>query len=365
MNDLNMWCNITKVNDEERIVEGYASTEAMDVQGEIVEKTAIEEALPEYMRFGNIREMHQPSAVGKAVSASMDDKGLFISVKVVDDSAWNKVKEGVYNGFSIGGKKLLKIGGTISKLRLTEISLVDRPANPEAIFNLWKGDGMADEVQNETDVNKSIWDVNRLGEALFYINEVKESQEWAEMMGDDNSESKGKVIEALKAIAEAYKSTAAHEADKIVGVGDVIEDAIAGEVEEAEEAEKSEEVEDIAKAGASISKANKQKLQDIMNMCKEMMGDMEDEAEKSDESSDLEKGEDLAKSFDDLQKAHTEAMERIAKMDDRIKELEAIPEAPKGVAVSVSKSEDVIKMAADEKPTTAFDLIKMAHSGKI
>lgn len=122
------------------MVYGYASTETLDSQGEVVEKAAIEGALPDYMKYGNIREMHQPSAVGKTKTAKMDGKGLFIGVKVVDNNAWQKVKEGVYNGFSIGGKKLMTIENRVKKLILGEISLVDRPANPDATFSLVKFD---------------------------------------------------------------------------------------------------------------------------------------------------------------------------------------------------------------------------------
>ena len=134
------YAEICKVDDEQRMVYGYASTEALDVQGEIVTKQAMAAALQDYMRFANIREMHQPSAVGVAKSVEMDDKGTFISAHVVDDNAWSKVKAGVYKGFSIGGKAIEKVDNVINALRLTEISLVDRPANPEALITLWKAD---------------------------------------------------------------------------------------------------------------------------------------------------------------------------------------------------------------------------------
>ena len=145
---MKIFAEIIKRDDDKRLVYGYASTEALDSQGERVTKGAIEEALPDYMRFANIREMHQLSAVGVAKTAEIDDKGLYIQVKVVDDAAWEKVKEGVYKGFSIGGKSIEKTDGVISKMKLTEISLVDRPSNPEAVIDLWKADttGAVDEL---------------------------------------------------------------------------------------------------------------------------------------------------------------------------------------------------------------------------
>ncbi len=138
---MKIYLPIAKVDAAQRMVMGYASTEARDDQGEIVKREALSDALGDYMKFANIREMHQLSAVGKAKDAGVDDKGLYIAAKVVDDQAWEKVVERVYNGFSIGGKVTTRDPAdykTITGLRLDEISLVDRPANPEAVFDCWK-----------------------------------------------------------------------------------------------------------------------------------------------------------------------------------------------------------------------------------
>jgi phage head maturation protease len=146
-NKLNVFAEIAKYDEEQRLVYGYASTEALDGQGERVAKAAIEEALPDYLKYGNIREMHSNSAVGVTEEASIDEKGLYVVAKVVDDTAWKKVKEGVYKGFSIGGKKVSKVQDTITKMKLTEISLVDRPANPEAVFDVFKAEDIEVEAE--------------------------------------------------------------------------------------------------------------------------------------------------------------------------------------------------------------------------
>jgi phage head maturation protease len=132
---------IAKVDRDERMVWGYASTEAEDDQGEVIRREALEAALADYMRFANIREMHQPSAVGVATQAAVDDRGLYLGARIVDAEAWRKVTEGVYKGFSIGGRVTARDPGDrniITGLSLTEISVVDRPANPEAVFDCWK-----------------------------------------------------------------------------------------------------------------------------------------------------------------------------------------------------------------------------------
>lgn len=154
-----MFTTFTKADKEKREVTGMATNEAIDSYGDIVEFAAIKEALPDYLQFGNIREMHGASAAGVVKSHDLNekDKALYITVKVVDDMAWTKVVEGVYKGFSIGGyieeaeplvveaedeqgnKHEVFTGGfRITKIKLYEISLVDRPANPEALIESYK-----------------------------------------------------------------------------------------------------------------------------------------------------------------------------------------------------------------------------------
>lgn len=150
-NTLKQYFAIQKVDEDQRMVWGYASTEMTDSQGEIVTKAAMSEAWSDYMQFANVREMHKASAVGVVKEYNLDDpQGIMIGAKIVDDAAWEKVKEGVYKGFSIGGSKIP--GGydastnTINGLKLTEISLVDRPSNPGALITMFKVDNIEDTV---------------------------------------------------------------------------------------------------------------------------------------------------------------------------------------------------------------------------
>src|ERR1700688_339022 len=115
---------IAQVDAEQRMVWGYASTEAEDDQGETVTREALTAALDDYMRFANIREMHQPSAVGIAEEAAIDDRGLYLGARIVDGEAWEKVVAGVYKGFSIGGHVTARDPADrkiITGLALTEI----------------------------------------------------------------------------------------------------------------------------------------------------------------------------------------------------------------------------------------------------
>ena len=139
--DFKIFLPLAKVDKEKRTVSGYASTPTKDMDGEIVSLDAVKAALPDYMRWGNVREMHRLSAVGTAQEANVDSKGLFLTAKIIDDAAWAKCLEGVYKGFSIGGKKLEKVGDTITEIEMVEISVVDRPANPDCRISVAKSAG--------------------------------------------------------------------------------------------------------------------------------------------------------------------------------------------------------------------------------
>ena len=138
------------------IVEGIASAEVQDSQGEVVTADAMKAAIPDYMQFGCVREMHSAEkAAGTAISIATGDDGVTkFSAHVVDPVAVLKCNTGVYKGFSIGGRVTKRDDlnkSRITGLRLTEISLVDRPANPEARFECFKADNDSDEGDTEMD----------------------------------------------------------------------------------------------------------------------------------------------------------------------------------------------------------------------
>lgn len=207
------------------MVYGYASTEAVDSQGEIVDKAAIEAALPDYMRFGNIREMHTLSAVGKTQSANVDTKGLFIQAKIVDKDAWEKVKEGVYNGFSIGGRKLASVGNRIKRLTLSEISIVDRPANPEAVFtmvkfdNLKKGDMdgevMVGKPMSEKDKAKE-QEMRNMFDASYILSMAKELAYLYSSYKAQNRNTKS-IESAIKNLKDCARESLDHKSNKALG----------------------------------------------------------------------------------------------------------------------------------------------------
>ncbi|TDR82199.1 hypothetical protein [Paludibacterium purpuratum] len=162
-------------------VEGIASDGSTDLAGEIVAPDAMKAALPDFMRLGTgaLREMHQPMAAGRVDDAYVNDAGeTIIRALVVDPVAVLKVKQEVYKGFSIGGKSTLREANVIKGLKLTEISLVDAPCNTNAVFQVWKADGLEDnqmEAQEELALMIQKGDITH--EALLELAKAKKPKD--------------------------------------------------------------------------------------------------------------------------------------------------------------------------------------------
>jgi len=140
---------LSKVDVETRTVSGWASLDNPDLQGDIVLAEASQKA---FARFkGNIREMHQPIAVGRMIDYRPDSyydsetqkfyNGIFVKVRVSlgAESTWQKVLDGTLSMFSIKGPiidssmefskdagKPLRI---VKDYDLEELSLVDSGGN--------------------------------------------------------------------------------------------------------------------------------------------------------------------------------------------------------------------------------------------
>lgn len=149
---MRLYANIAKVEPQEDgtlKVYGFASSAAEDSDGETVAPDAMKAAIPDYMKFGAVREMHQPLAAGTALDIGVDADGKTnFGAHIVDPVAVKKVQTQVYKGFSIGGKVTSRDplnNKHITGLRLVEVSLVDRPANPDAVFTMYKAEKLEDE----------------------------------------------------------------------------------------------------------------------------------------------------------------------------------------------------------------------------
>ena len=255
MNKLNVFVpfDITKTDDEKRMVYGYASTEALDSQGEVVKVEALKEALPDYMKFANVREMHSNKAVGKVKESNINKDGWFVGVKVVADDAWKLVKEEVLNGFSIGGQVLSKVENEITKLKLSEISLVDRPANPEAVFSCVKfEDGKMKKEPIKKDIQGAI--------ETLEVAQAAEAIAVGETVAGEDTKNIDSAVTSLKAHAESeLAEPEMHEnipaALRDQGADEEAEEMIEPDEdneEEVEEVEYADKAKDLKKVGSTL-----------------------------------------------------------------------------------------------------------------
>ena len=139
----------TKVNREKRTVSGFATLDNVDQTGDVVTSEASIKAFENFR--GNLREMHQPVAVGKIVSFKPETyydpaskefyNGVYVDAYISKGAqdTWEKVLDGTLAGFSIGGKIIesdnevnKSTGKTVRFIKdyaLMELSIVDSPAN--------------------------------------------------------------------------------------------------------------------------------------------------------------------------------------------------------------------------------------------
>lgn len=171
---------IAKIDQEKRIVSGFATLDNIDRHGDIITAEASKEAFSNFR--GNVRLMHQPVPAGKLVSfkeqsyydpqSGKNFNGIFVDAYISKGAQdiWEMVLDGTLTAFSIGGK--VKKFDTVfdkeedSSVRvitdydLQELSLVDSPANQFAnIFSVQKTDGglVADGIFNKSVIQNVFW----------------------------------------------------------------------------------------------------------------------------------------------------------------------------------------------------------------
>jgi hypothetical protein len=138
-------------------VYGKATDDSLDIDQQICDGDWLKRAMPAWFKSGgNIREQHSQIAAGVAKEYEAKADGHYIGVLVVDPVSVKKVDAGVLKGFSVGIKNPRVVrdskaaNGRIIDGQIVEISLVDRPANPNCQLVLAKSvDGEKDLVQVE------------------------------------------------------------------------------------------------------------------------------------------------------------------------------------------------------------------------
>jgi hypothetical protein len=373
---------IAKVDAERRIVSGFATTDALDKQGDIVTQDASMKAFSKFNK--NIREMHQPVAVGKMVAFKQDRyfdpeskkfyNGVYVSAYVSKGAqdTWEKVLDGTLSGFSIGGRmnkwddaydeKIDKTIRIIKDYDLVELSLVDNPANQFAnILSVEKVDGV-DMIKGEAigvEIENVFWD-KESGLVLVSDNEVEvspvsgspmENIGFVEKNDDEKTEMIKFLVDSAKGINTSKitkeVSPMTDTTENVTETAEVVEVAVE-ETEVAPEAdttaelnvEKSEEVDAEKSAATGGSATGSAELDD------------EDEEDMDDED-DAMKGSYKEKS-DDVDSVEpiadkSEIVEEVSKSEDVVAGVvDAVSEIQNGLTSAFSDLSAVVKSLHDE-----------------
>ena len=360
---------------------GYASSEAVDSDGEIIAAEAMKAAIPDYMKFGAVREMHGSNAAGTAIEINVEDDGrTFFGAHIVDPVAVTKVKTGVYKGFSIGGSVTARDElnkSQITGLKLTEISLVDRPANPDAVFTCFKADKPKDddEVDKAEDgkstdkADETPADDTEKADGEKVDDKEDDKKDEAEKSASVNlSESEIAILKAVLAKAEKPKDEPVAKsmwqvkslADVLMSLKWLIEDAVYGNIDEAVVAQIKESAGSLAESLKALTVSEADKLVDGLAA----------KADKSDDLAKAESADELAKAQDALKKSN----DALAKAQAEIESLKKQAAPPKGSTKAIGKAED-----DGEDPLNGFEpivkndgslddvatLVKAAQTGRL
>jgi hypothetical protein len=187
MDDMKIFVPITKIDAAQRLVYGIVTAEKPDAMGEVCDYASTKPLYQKWSQkfsdategrsLGNLRAMHGAVAAGKLVEIAFNDdsKQVEICGKVVDDTEWQKVEEGVYTGFSQGGRYLKRWPDPEEPalMRYTaqpmEVSLVDHPCLPEAMFAVIKRDGSTELRKFKAPMPQAPFEAEEMAETLAKI----------------------------------------------------------------------------------------------------------------------------------------------------------------------------------------------------
>lgn len=357
---------LVKVDEEQRLVHGVITAQELDQSGEMMD---YDTSKPHFEKWsnqieqssgglskGNLRVMHSLNVAGKLTDIAYDDEAKQIEVcaKVVDDKEWEKVLEGCYTGFSVGGKYAKKWnevvdGQSVKKFTAVpnEVSLVDNPCVKSATFQLVKADGAEEEVSFSEEV------LNKGGD---YKDKKKRAKKEAdETEGDEKKEE----AMAEKTVTNEQVAARATEMAKAAGDGkpwvDFIEaareellkatedqtdegEAAAKEVETAEAADEAEDADDSA--GEAVEKATPSGVKQVWT---------------ASDGTTFEKKADAVAHEESLQKAAVEPTEA-EKLAERLRKAEQVEEEAEAPSIfSFERIEDLHKAFIELETPRAED----------
>lgn len=349
-NHIQMSVPFAKVDKENRLVSGFATLDNIDTQGDVVLATASSQAFKRAR--GNIREMHQPIAVGKIVDFQEKEffdqdsgemyTGIYVTAYVSKGApdTWEKVLDETLTGFSIGGEiieasnEFVKDanggkGATVRFIKnydLTELSLVDNPANQLAnVFSIQKSQGVSfmKGMTSETFIENvfickfddTVIVKDSASEECPVCGKGMENAGWFEESGENRVDKVSSIVSKFRNPAE---TEAAPNSDSEGGVEMGNKDEVTKSEQKPEEVE--EETPTVEEPVEVSDPAEGEEAEEVSET---------DEAAAEEEVAEVVEVEDdeaaIAKRFDELHDAITNSLESTkAETAERVAELEKV-----------------------------------------
>ncbi|HLN24653.1 MAG TPA: hypothetical protein VK558_11780 [Patescibacteria group bacterium] len=383
---MSLFIPLRKVDASQRLVYGQID-ETPDRSGEVFDYASSKPHFEQWSAdirkasdgksLGNVRAMHGKVAAGKLEDIAFDDitKRIQLCARIVDDGEWKKVEQGVYTGFSPGGRYLRKWddgGLTRYTAEPSEISIVDMPCIPSASFTMVKADGAEEQVafrfRKADDADTARYSEGDLADLFGSLDWLWQSGDWQDAWAVD-----GKPMdEGLKDWLEQGSSLVqALIDDGADGSGDADPDPDADPDADPDlDADKGRRTRGLRKAGARNSAADLALIQTMHDTAVSLgavcpNGIITSKAAATGE---------LAKVHGLLGEAKDALTKLIGERDSltkRVTALEALPKAGGPALKAVAKGQDVTlapeqdemaKIAAmDNREAQSLALIKLAH----
>jgi hypothetical protein len=287
------------------MVYGKATDDSLDIDQQICDPAWLDRAMPEWFKSGgNIREQHSNIAAGVAKEYEKKTDGHYIHALVVDPISVKKVETGVLKGFSIGIKapRIVRdekaANGRIIDGQIVEVSIVDRPANPncqlvlaksvEGESGMWKVEELIENQEITTEkaleFDRNLTESGKVKTASELIDTAKslavgDVKKFDQKLYDDARRALAQLIVVEAGEMDTEGSNEEMSIAHLLSAVHHLFAWYAGEEAEGEIMEQEETIEMAANAEKKIKPNKGEEKTDFMKRCKE--AGMEDDAIKS------------------------------------------------------------------------------------
>lgn len=216
--------DITKFDESTGYVEGYGYMEMVDLENEIILKSAVEDALENYMVLPAISYEHKDRTIGLAEEVRfVDGNKLFIKAKLKNTpdnkDIWDGLKNKSINGFSMSGRRKLATRNcnldpsvrtspcVTAGIDLFAFTLCRTPANPGALITDYTPPATVDEfykaIESSSGMVHERFDDNM---PCHNNKQIEKSDDGGSSEGSQSIESKlDKLIEIVGKLVESDK----------------------------------------------------------------------------------------------------------------------------------------------------------------